>query len=66
VVDVHVHVHDGLVRQDSQHRHDHGRRSAFPMGSGKVVAITALGNVLAHRQRLDAFLDLVREQYPCD
>jgi LacI family transcriptional regulator len=35
----------------------------FLMGSGKVVAITAFRNVLVHKQRLDAFCDIIREQY---
>jgi len=35
----------------------------FLMGSGKVVAITAFSNVLVHKQRLDAFVQIIREQY---
>jgi LacI family transcriptional regulator len=35
----------------------------FLMGSGKVVAITAFKNVLAHKQRLDAFVKIIEEQY---
>lgn len=35
----------------------------FLMGSGNVLAITAFHNVLAHRQRLDAFVELMRQRY---
>jgi len=35
----------------------------FLMGSGRVVAITAFRDVLVHKQRLDAFLGIIRERY---
>jgi ABC-type sugar transport system substrate-binding protein len=35
----------------------------FLMGRGKIVAITAFSNVLVHKQRLDAFVGILREQY---
>jgi LacI family transcriptional regulator len=36
----------------------------FLMGNGKVIAITAFRNVLAHKRRLDAFVEVIAEQYP--
>jgi LacI family transcriptional regulator len=35
----------------------------FLMGTGKVVAVTAFRNVLAHKHRLDAFVKIIEEQY---
>jgi LacI family transcriptional regulator len=35
----------------------------FLMGNGKVVAITGFRNVLAHKQRLEAFVKIIEEQY---
>ncbi|MGA2974692.1 MAG: LacI family DNA-binding transcriptional regulator [Spirochaetia bacterium] len=36
----------------------------FLMGSGKIIAVTAFRTVLVHKQRLDAFVGVIDEQYP--